>query len=385
MTNRRLYTLTIPESALAPQSGDARQRQRLSQLAAISGSGTVEPTGSEPGEFRVEGQFRGDAADMLAREVAELADSDAVDSVEVSSTGDAFANAGYYSVERIQSARFRPQQPKVADYAVRLAREGTRDSHRRAILAGSTSGRQVTHDFGNADVGYMGVPQTATDVRWVKYDITANQTVGSADATNEAEFGTVDLYDLETAPYDRPYLAYNLFYADAGNVDAAVFDTYGRTEFALENNFSWGQVFTASHEFTGVPVVETGVLRTTLEAESLSAERWDDGAGAWSSVSLGTSDWVLDAVDLMRPGAAYTEAQLTFRASADTTDASQGDLYRLNGYWHRGWDDVQFDIPDGESGPIPSDLVTLLDPIASDRVVNPRPTRELVPREELRA
>lgn len=389
MSSRKLYRTPIPGSSL--RQSDDMTRPEVATLAGISSLPAVEKTGSQADEITLAGAYRGRYADRLGTELRELLDADALDAVPFYGVNDTPPDEAYVTADRAEGGRVAPVSDAAAQFRGRLVAQGTRATHRRAVHAAAQSSRQISHDFGNSVVGYIGVPSSATKVKWVSNDTTA-RTTATADQTVAAEFGDVALYDVETAPTSpdvtgRPYLVYDLPYADEGDVDAGVWDTYGvSSKTDADGIVAWQRVFAAAHEFRGVPVIETGRLRTTLDtAAGLTAERWDDGAGSWASVTLGTSDWVLDEVDLVRPGAAHVYAQLTFRATADTTDRSQGDLYPLDAYWHRGWDDVQFAIPEGESGPIPSDLVTLLDPVAADTVINPRPDRTLLSREDLRA
>jgi len=379
MGTRRLYTVSIPEDALQRRSGDQTQAQELAKLTGIATEGSVTNVGTNPGEFRVEGQFRGEAAELLAREVAELAASSGIDSVAFYDASTSVASAGYYSVEQIQNRRFRPQKPEVASFSVRLAREGTRDSHRRYV---STNMRQVTHDFGSDATERLGINDAAATVRWISED-RSQTTSASTTTTTPAEVGTVALYDPTDAPndYDSPGLVYQLDYADAGDVDSAVFDTYGRAEDALDGNFSWQQVFESTHEFEGNAVVENGVVRLEVDTgtNTLTAEQWDSGTSSWSAVSLGASGgWQVTEFDLVEVDPARVYSQFEFE------DTDDGSTYRLDCFLHRGWDLLQFAVPQSGSGPIPTDLVTYLDPIASPRYTDAREDAGILSREVLR-
>lgn len=383
----RLYTTRITDDSLQTQTPSS-QRQ-VSQLAGTeTGAPFVTPTGNDPGDLRLRGQYRGPYAERLNAELRELLGADAIDAVALYRVGNTTPEDGYYTPERnVDGGRVQPQTAGAVAFDARLVEKGDLGAFRRAVHAGSVDARTISHDFGNATTGYVGVPATATHVTWAHNDLSTTQ-AASADDTVAAEFGDVDRFDIESAPAGvgtRPYLVYELDPADAGDVDAGVWDTYGDAR-VVNGTCAWQAVYRSGHRFVGVPHVDTGRIRTDLDTSGgLSAERWDDGTGSWTSVTLGTADWALDDVDLVRPGVAHVHVQLTFRATADTTDRSQGDLYPLDAYWHRGWADVQFAIPETESGPIPTDLVTYLDPIASDSVVNPLPNRTLIAREDLRA
>lgn len=378
MGTRRLYTTSIPEAALQRQTGDTSQQQELAKLTGISAAGSVATVGSNPGEFRVQGQFRGEGAELLAREVSELASSSGITSVAFYDADTSVASAGYYSVEQIQNRRFRPQRPEVATFSVRLAREGTKDSHRRYLR---TNRRQANiGGFGSSATGRLAIPDAATDVVWLSEDKSQTQSATPAE-TVAAEKGTVALYDPTTVSgFGSPGLTYNLEYADAGNVDAAVFDDYGRDEFDADGNFRWQQAFESSHEFEGAAVLENGVVRLSVDAtaNTLTAEEWD--GSAWVTRTLGASGgWQVQGIDVVTADPSRVHAQFVFE---DTDDGSR---YRLDAFLHRGWSNIQFAIPETASGPIPADLVTYLDPVASDRYTDARGDAGILDREVLRA
>jgi len=381
MSNRALYTVLFSEDTLQRRSGQADQRQELSKLTGLSGDGSVTQVGTEPGSFSLEGQFRGTDAEMLAREVSELAGSDAIRSVAFFDPNNTVAAAGYYSVEQIQNRRFRPQRPEVASFQVNLAREGTRDSHYRYL---KTNRRQVTNDWGSDATEELAVPDTATKVRWIDSDDESAYTPATETGTRAAEQGTVALYNpANDAPsaYTSPGLVYQLPYADSGNIDSAVFDERGRSEFDADGRFRWQQVFQSSHEFAGDVVLENGVVRVFANetTNSLTAEEWDSGTSAWVTRSLGTPNgWQVVDVDLIDAGPARVYAQMEFE---DTDDGSR---FRLDAFLRRGWQNLQFAIPETGSGPVPSDLVTYLDPIASPRYTDARGSKQLLKREVLR-
>ena len=382
MSNRRLYTVTVPESALQRQSGQQNQRQELQKLVGLQDDGSVTQVGSNPGEFRVQGQYKGEGAELLAREISELAGSEAISSVAFYDDTTSIAASGYYTAEQIDNRRFRPQRSEAADFSVRLTREGTRDSHYRWLR---TVRRQVDiGTFGSDATERLGIPNTATRVYWLSEDKT-QYTSASSVATLTGEDGdVVALYDPTAAPsdYGSPALVYQLAYEDAGNVDAAVFDTYDRDEFDADGNFRWQQVFQASHETEGELVFENGLVRLFVDADAntLSAEEWDTGSSAWVSRSLGAANgWQVYDVDLVSADPARVYAQFDFE------DSDDGSLYSLDAFLHRGWENVQFAIPETGSGPIPSDLVTYLDPVASPRYTDAKGDARIIDREVLRA
>ena len=219
-------------------------------------------------------------------------------------------------------------------------------------------------------------------MKWIAEDKSAT-TPATQTATVEAEFGTVGLYDPDDAPasYDSPGLVYQLDYADSGDVDSAVFDDRDVARTDGNGNFQWQQVFQNSHQFTGAIVFENGVVRLTADpdANTLVAEEWDNGTGSWDSRALGTANgWQVRDVDLIEVNPARVYAQFEFE------DTGDGSLYRLDGFLHRGWSNIQFAVPESGSGPIPADLVTYLDPVASDRYTDAREDKQILDNEVLR-
>jgi len=374
MTDRRLYTAVIPSGAFDPASGRTDVRKQLSKLAGLDGSGDVTATGTRPGEFTIAGQFRGKYAELATTELTELLEADALDTVVLYGVGASTPEDGYYAPERGSNSRIRPESPGALAFDGDLSKEGTRASHRRAV---GTNPKERPHPWGNDTTGYVGVPASAAKVQWLTYTRDDTQTA-TADDTVTAEFGDVDRFDVEAPPSGfgtRPYLVYDLPLAEAGNIDAAVFDTYGRPRTDGEGDFAWGQVFRSDHTVRGDAVLSNGRLRVTLDEanQTTSAERYT--SGSWSDVALGVSDWQLFDADLRYPGAAQVRARLIFE------DSTSGDLFELEAALHRGWDDLLLYSPDDLQ--VPSGLVTRLDPIAASTVIDPQPERTLIARSEL--
>jgi hypothetical protein len=374
MPYRKLYRTPIPDSPLR-QSDGSTQRQ-LEQLAALSGSPAVESTGSEADETTLSGAYRGQYGEMLATELRELLDADALDALPYYAVGvDArLPDEAYVTTSRASGGRVSPQTDVASQYRGTLVQKGTRGDYRRAVW---TNPKQRPHPWGNDTTGYVGVPASAAKVQWLTYTRDDTQ-AASPDDTVTAEFGDVDRFDVESPPsgYDtRPYLVYEIAYADEGDVDTGVWDTYGRDKFDSDGDTAWGRVFKAAHEFRDDAVLDNGRLRISLDesANALSAERYT--SGSWSDVTLNAADWQLFDVDLRRPGAAQVRARLTFE------DTTNGNLFELEGALFRGWDDLLLYSPADLQ--VPSGLVTRLDPIAATTVIDPQPERTLIARSEL--
>ena len=115
-----------------------------------------------------------------------------------------------------------------------------------------------------------------------------------------------------------------------------------------------------------------------FRSDDVRADEWDQGAGAWSPISLPASDWQLIEADMVDIGAASVEAQCVFK------DAVSGDEYALDMRLERGREAAQWFIPESVSDPVPSGLEELLDPIADESVFQTGASLGLVSRRELR-
>jgi len=351
-------------------------QKQLEELAGLTESGSVTPTGTNPGDLPIIGAIQGKYAERITASLAELLTSSAHETLEVYAVNESLPEDGYYTPDSATTGRLTTQYGNLDEFDASLVKKGTRASHRRAV---GTDPRERPHPFGNDSTGYVGVPAAAAKVQWLDYERQTTQ-AATPDQTVAAEFGDVKLYDVETAPsgFDtRPFLVYDLPLANAGDVDAAVFDTYGNNRTDGEGDFAWGQVFRTDHEFRGDAVLSNGRLRITLDegANTTSAERWDDTNSQWADVSLGSSDWHLFDIDLTHPGAAQVRARLTYSDGPE--------LFELAAVLHRGWEDLQlYSPPDTQ---VPSGLQTRLDPIASSQVVDLNSERTLISRGVLRA
>lgn len=380
MTDRRLYTATLTAGMFAAQSGVASTTQALSKLTSLSGNGDVTNTGGSPDELPLQGQIKGPLADIASAELRELLSAPDFDALPLYAVDDTSPDDGYYTVESGTSGRVRPQAPGADEFQAQLVRKGTLASHRRVI---ATAPAQVVHQWGTATDAPVGVPATASKVLWLDADGT-QQSSASPSSTVSAEYGDVDIYRADTAPYQDPKLVYQLPLADEGNVDAALFDTWGnsRTEGGA---FAYQQVFRPDHRRQDVLELNNGLLRLTIDESTnpitFSVEEY--ASGAWSSLSLGTSNWRLADIDIR------DISPLAIRARTRWTDTGGSDTHTLDLALHRGWDSVQFFEPTDSTGSIiqsqqaPQGLVDRLDPIASQTLTDPDPRRGLIARAQI--
>lgn len=381
MQGKHIYRSTIPIDAFTNQ--DERKQRQLAKIGLVNGGSDLETVSSEPGTLRLDGQYRGQLSDMLATELRELLDADGVEPLPLHGIGDQIAEDGYYSAENIDGGKVDPHTDKANSFRGELVRKGTRASHWRGQ---QTATMQVQNDFGSDQTASIALPATARKVRWFDGLTTEPATVTS---TVSAEYGDVDFYDVEEPSFysinnggTNPTLIYELAYADEGDVDPGVWDTYGRTQTTTAGGntvFQWQDVFSMDHEFRGDVVVNNGLLKLTLDeaTQSITAEQWNNGTSSWDSVSLGSSTWQLFDVDITNVSMSRVEAQLTF-------EDSDGSLYALDMVLQRGRSQALWTRPENETNGTPSGLQTLLSPIATTSIFDPVAQTSLVPRSEVR-
>ncbi len=369
---RRLYRTPIPESAYR-DTGETN-RSEVARLAGLTGGGSVENTGTEPGEITLNVQYRGEYAGRLALELSELLHSDAFSGLPYAPVEGSAEDDGYYSAESVSPGRIRPQTDRAVNVDATLAKDGTRAKMLQAI-ATSTSNGQVDNDFGSDQYRYIGAPASASLVRW--WDGNAATEYPSPVTTRSAEHGDVDIFDVDAASFADPTLVYKPASYDAiGDVDVGVWDTYGADSITDSNGVvQWQRVFSPEHDARGALVLENGLLRLTLDddAETISAERWS--SGSWSSVSLGASSWAPVDVDVRHISPARLEARILF------SDGSS--RYPLDCILSRGDVDALWVRTPNAQSATPAGLVDLLDPIASTTIYSAGVEQTLVKREEV--
>jgi len=387
--SRYLYTSYVPEEAQRQQSLQGQSRRRVEKTGIIGqDTSTTTPISVDPGQQRLVGQYRGDRADIMAVELRELANAGSDDS--------GFAIVPYYTepgrdeadgwvtIDQISVGRVDPNSDLAWQYDGALSRAGTRRSNYRAIR--TTQRGPLDHPFGNTTTAAIAIPAAATEVQWTNPETGATESPSTI-ATRSAEFGDVDVYDASNSSFAAPTLVYDIDYRDESPVDVRVWDDRGNS--AREDGDGvrqWQRVFTSTHDYVGQRVLSNGLLRLTFDvaANTLSAETWDDGAGSWTSTSLGTSDWQLVDIDIGR----RTDQDLApNRVDAVTqwTDTTSSSTYTLDLTLRRGADAATFYRLDGSTSGVPSGLQDLLNPIADDAILDAQGVQTLRPRSEVNA
>jgi hypothetical protein len=385
MPRRRLYTLSIPTDA---QLDTGRQVRRRTASISPLGDGTAvgQAIASEPGSLRLVGSYRGALADVMAREVEELADADGYEAVPLFTTeGDNTDRDGYYVVQEADTGAAAPRaEGALHTFSSRLELSGSRNSHFRSVELTVDS---VANDFGTTEEAFVGVPAQASLVRW--YDQSANTLTQATPAdTVTTEFGDVALCDVANAPSTTDAaLVYDLPYQEQGKVDVRVWDGReqglgGKTD--AEGVVQYQKVFVTSHEYRGRPILSNGRLRVLLDEDptvvpGVTAERWDTANSTWSSVSLGSNpdEWRVIDVDVVAIGPAAVDAQVLFENGSGTQHA-------LNARLTRGDDTILWTNPPNEDDQTPTALRDVLDPIASTDLQTAGEALGLRAREEVR-
>ncbi|WP_135806217.1 hypothetical protein [Halorussus marinus] len=393
MTTRYLGPIEIPADSLTNSQGQRRQRlAKQGLLGDINGS--VESISSEPNEFTVTGQYRGRFAEKLATELEELFDAGPEIGPVPFYGVDETPQDGYYSLENIDSNRVDPRTPAAQAFDGRLTFEGTRENSRRAV---STSVAQVENDFGNDQTALVGLPESATDVWW--FDVESKQTEQvSVVETRAGEHGQVDVVDALASSFENPHLIYDAALDAEWRTDIQVWDTRGHADKTDSNGYvQWGRVFAPSHTFAEDVIVSNRIVRLRL-GESLTVEEYDDSAGAWTEVALGSSDWMLDGWGVTRIGPARVVVRVRFadaiapaivgqaivgESTVGTTSTNNYQDFELDAVLHRGWRRPHWVVPENETPPTPSGLQDLLAPVASGSDYTAAETQGVVSREEV--
>ncbi|PSP80163.1 hypothetical protein BRC81_02945 [Halobacteriales archaeon QS_1_68_20] len=378
MPDRKLYTIAIPAD-IQTRSRPQTQRQLSKSGVVAGGNAQAEAVSLDPNEVRIEGTIRDfQFGQLRATELEELFGAPDISTVPYYVVDERHPRDGYYALEQVVPEPPAPQEENIQRVDGRLTRRGSHSSHWRAA---ETTIDPVENDFGTTQEARIGIPTAAAKVRW--FDPATKQRDSATPVTSTTgEFGTVDVFDAEAAPYEDPVLLYEIAYADDPRADVMVWDDRGHGSRDDGSGApQWQKVFQRDHEYQGERVVSNKLLRLTFDesANTLSAEQWNDTSDTWGSVALGTSDWELFDADLTFIGLARVEGQIEFRNPA----TSPTSYYALDMSLASGATAARWTRPPNESDPTPSGLVTLLDPIADGTILDPQSTRSIVERTEV--
>ncbi len=387
-----IYTLTVEDASL----GDIRVGVNTSDTEPLDTTATTTELSEAVPTWNIDATYSGARAARRALALTELAGSVTMQPLSVPRVE---AGAGGYFVAT--DARRRPSRKQTdrqrgeETVSVDLARKGTRKTHLLAVET-APSQPEPGHEFGNDLTALVGIPAGARRARIV--DSTSSPTQRERPTpveTVEAEHGAVDLFDATSEAIDEPIYLYDLEYDAQGDVDPGVWDMYGEADRADEDGvLAWGQVFDTGHDFTGSVVIENGLLRITIDeptnadaTASLEVEEYDPGTDSWATVALPAypetldTDWQPADVDLTHIGQVGVAAQVEVEAVAGV---DEGDVYSVDVELERGRSDVGVWIPESVDEQLPTDLRTMLEPIAAMSVVDSGVEQRLVARSEVR-
>lgn len=375
MTNTFLYTTIISEQSAGSVS--SKQGKNISSQSSLTTDfGTVNETGSRPGDRPISGALKGQYADIVAKELSELGQAPNYGNIALFTDDNDPKNDGYVTIESFDVNPANPRQNiELWEFSGRISEDGTQRSHYRAIETQTTS---VDNPFSGASDNAIAIPATATKVAWYDekgqqyYGTTLNPTVLSG------RFIDVERYDPDDTPFDNPTLIGKVPYADEGKCDARVWDDFDRSQLDANGINSWQKVFSTDHNFKGGARVENGLLRLELDEdeERINLEEWDDANSTYSTVQINQSDWVLQDYNFTRISPSRVEGQIRFR------DTSGPAWHSLNFQVNRAIRRVLFTTPPNE-GSIPSGLETALNPIASEWKQEHQANRKILSRREV--
>lgn len=385
MSDTYLYRQAIPEQAQTRNTNQVRRE--LSKLAGLEGTATVEGLGVDPGDYILEGEYRGKYAALMVQELEELFSAGKYDTVPYYAQDGSLREAGYYALANVDTSPSDPRRDSVQEFDGGLTKEGTRQSHRRRLTVNPLEipGSGQRNDFGNAEECLVAIPSDADKRTWFETESKAREPVAVAETVQvEGVDGSldVDLVDAYAVGLPAKFeLVYDVDYDLDGQADVVLWDDHDRAKIDDAGVNSWQWVFDTDHEYRGVPVVDTGRLRLYLDTlGGLAAETWDASTTSWTSVSLPMSDWTLHDVDVTTISPVKVEAQVVFR---DPTQSPAGE-FALNLIARRGRGVAHWLVPASVSDPTPPGLVDKLDPIADEAIVRGQESLGLIDRSEVR-
>lgn len=414
MPDKLLHAAPLPRSSQTGSSGDLARRVSSSGIVSDTGTGAVEAISTEPGTQTVDGVYRGMGSEMLAKQIAELADAGAVEYVPFTGLAESTPDDGYYVVESGDARPETPKTDKLHRYSLTLRKVGTRATHRRAVRVRP---QDVTNPWGSRSDELVAISGRAREQQWW-HPATGAIEPATPTTTRTVEGrpdGTpleADVYDLTDASFydpadggpDVPVLVYDVALDEEFWTDVTVWDTrdvqktaetqvsgavvgtqtvgasastIGGTTYDVASQ--WQRVYRADHDFDGSVVLDSGALRLTIDdgTGALTAERARGPYDDWATESLRASTWGVRDVDVRRVGLARAAAVVTF------VDSSDGDVAAVELELSRGDHRALLTTPENASG-TPAGLVDKLTPIAATTERAAAATADVVARTDLR-
>lgn len=384
---KQIATTPLFDSDIDRSEERNQLQAQLAQASVLQSDETnVDRLSTDAADLTARGLFRPplsvDIADLLATELRELANS-AKDTVPLFRQSGGLPEAGWYEIADATIRPAHPNERRVWRYQLSLSRAGTRGDSFRAIR---TNPRGVDHPFGSEQSEFLGIPSTARKTLW--YDPDTQSTTAASPTATVATIGPdIERYSVvdgrAALGSHRATLLYDIDYPD-DVFGVRAYDTQDESERKdLDNVRQWQAIHQTGHDVDDPIVLATGRLRIrvsepdTSATGTLTAERWDDSTGEWTSVSLPATEWTPLDLDLIDIGQQRLVAQLLFVDSNDNLTA-------LNLVFEVGRDAALIVQPPGASGSVPAGLADHLDPIAAATERDVQARRALVARSEVR-
>ncbi|QRY26355.1 hypothetical protein [Halobacterium sp. BOL4-2] len=312
---------------------------------------------------------------MTATELKELMAANGFDHLPYYQPGtDDASGDGYIAIEEGSVEAASVHDTRVQVVSGKFTRSGTRQSHRRSLHVQPQ--RVHRNDYGNATGALVSIPSAASKRTWYKRE-TQERAPVSATETIACEGGDVDLVDAATVDLPAPYeLVYDIPYDEEPKHNIILWDDRS-VESRHDGDLAWARAYRTSHEFCGVPIIDTGNIRIHLdETTGITVDQYTDTT--WTTLDLPPTDWHLHDVDITTISPIRIEAHLTF------THTNSDDSYTLRMLARRGRATTQFTVPSSVSTPTPSGLRDSLAPIADPSVRRPTSHLGLIARKEVR-
>ena len=253
MPDMELYAVPVPQGGRTRDQTTAQQQQVLQALLG-SDVGNVEAIASDPDERVITVEYADDLAEVRAAELRELTSS-LSQPLPYHATSGTSLKARYVSASSSDVEPVDPRSEKYQRITLRVSDAGTPANSWRALACNPT---QVDHPFGNDTSAPVGVPATASKVRWYDDETEATATP-TVQTTRAAKGGDVDVLDATAAPYDAPEVIYEIDLGDIGWTDPRVWDDRGVSgPTDADGAVTWMKVWDSSTYTTGSRCSRTG-------------------------------------------------------------------------------------------------------------------------------
>ena len=392
-----IYIVPIPPDAQTVEVDELQQQLAQSGLLERDGA-IVEQISSDAADVRIEGQWRYESTlnGKFRTELETLAESN-IDAVPFYGD-DSASKSGYWNIESADVDPVHPNSDEVVVFNINLKKTGTHETHFRAVRTSSTD---ADNPFSAGSDPEIGIPHAARKRKWADPISFEFDSATDIVETRSAEFGDIDIYNPDDAPYTDPILLYEVGFDAEAPVDPVIWDDRGRSDKfdILDEDGAvvgtstvgdaavgpdetainvWRHVFSTGHEFEGRPTIDNGLIRIRFDETLglLRAWEWNDSNLSWDIVALDRNGWTLVDFDIERIGLAGAIVQAEFEHDTDG-------VYETDMILGRGWEHPLWLEPENEDE-MPGSLTTYLAPIASGMADLPQATADLISRSDIR-